>query len=270
MPRLPDPIPAMMKAARTGGRIAHDIRADSVRLAVGTTLKERGDYVTEADRAAEDAIRAILARARPEAGFVLEESGMVAGGNETWIVDPIDGTTNYRKGLSEFAVAIALMRDGVPVASVIHLPDLGGFYWAHETTSGAWVRPDEDGPDRRLEADAPLKADDALVALAIGIGNVGWFASRLQPILEKVAAIRGTGASSVDLVRTAAGLFDAYLKPSLKIWDAIPGAYLAAKAGARVTDLNGKPIDNPDCDCVHCGLIAANPGVYDVLMSLID
>jgi myo-inositol-1(or 4)-monophosphatase len=201
------------------------------------SLKGPGDFVSAADRRADETLIAELRRARPAWSIVTEESGEIAGtdGNHRWIIDPLDGTTNFLHGIPLFAVSIGLERDGKLVAGVVYNPVLNELYVA-ERGAGAFLN------DRRLRVAARRDLSDALVATGMPpVGHPGrdLFAGELASVINRIAGIRRCGSAALDLAWLAAGRYDAYWQRGLSPWDMAAGIIILSEAGAIVTDLTG-------------------------------
>jgi myo-inositol-1(or 4)-monophosphatase len=201
------------------------------------SLKGPGDYVSQADRKAEELVRSELMRARPTYGFVGEEGGETKGtdGAHRWIVDPLDGTTNFLHGIPIFAVSIALERNGEIVAGVIFNPAMDELYTA-ERGGGAFLN------DRRLRVAARRTLTDAVVATGIphlGRGHHGKFLIELRNVMGEVCGVRRTGSAALDLAYTAAGRFDGYWEKNISAWDMAAGILMVREAGGFATDLEG-------------------------------
>jgi myo-inositol-1(or 4)-monophosphatase len=225
----------MVQAALKAGRsLARDF-GEVQNLQV--SLKGPGDYVSQADRKAEEIIKAELSRARPTYDFLGEESGETKGsdGAHRWIVDPLDGTTNFLHGIPTFAVSIGLERNGEMVAGVIFNPAMDELYTA-ERGGGAFLN------DRRLRVAARKKLVDAVVATGIphlGRGHHGKFLIELRNVMGEVAGVRRTGSAALDLAYTAAGRFDGYWEKNISAWDIAAGLLMVREAGGFVSDLEG-------------------------------
>jgi len=199
--------------------------------------KGPADFVSVADRRAEKIVMDELVRARPTYSLLMEEGGEVRGtdGMHRWIVDPIDGTTNFLHAIPIFAVAIALERNGEIVASVIYNPVMDELYTAEKGT-GAWLN------NRRLRVASRKHLSEAV--LATGINSQGRALDALQlrqlsHVTPAVGGIRRTGSISMDLAWLAAGRFDGVWEAGLKPWDVAPGLLLVREAGGFVTDYAG-------------------------------
>lgn len=200
------------------------------------SLKGPGDFVSAADRRAEETLIAQLKAARPSYGFLAEESGTTAGTDNThrWIIDPLDGTMNFLHGIPIFAVSIGLERDGVIVAGVIYNPILDELYVA-ERGSGAFLN------DRRLRVARRKSLADCVIATGMPhLDRPGQdaFLRQLQAVMGRVAGVRRTGSAAMDLAWVASGRFDGYWQHGLKAWDMAGGIIIAREAGAMVTDLD--------------------------------
>lgn len=202
--------------------------------------KGPADFVSKADIKAEQIVFDELRKARPTYSFLMEEGGEVAGtdGQHTWIIDPLDGTTNFLHGIPLFAVAIALQRGDDIVASVIYNPITDELYTA-EKGGGAWL-----ADRKRLRVAARRHMSDAVISTGIktqGTSNDGLQLRQLAHINPAVAGIRRSGSISVDMAWLAAGRFDGLWEAGLKPWDVAPGYLMVKEAGGLVTDYAGQP-----------------------------
>lgn len=227
----------MVQAATKAGRSLVRDFGEVENLQV--SRKGPGDFVTAADRKAEEIVRSELTKARPTFGLVMEESGVVEGtdGQHTWHVDPLDGTTNFLHGIPIFATSIALERNGEIVAAVIYNPAMDELYTA-ERGRGAFMN------DRRLRVAGRVDLPDMVIGTGlpfIGKGDHGRTLRELRYIMPEVAGIRRAGAASLDLAWTASGRLDGYWERSLNSWDIAAGILLVREAGGFVSDLDGKP-----------------------------
>ena len=225
----------MTQAARKAGRsLARDF-GEVEQLQV--SVKGPANFVTAADHRAEDIIFKELSKARPGYGFLMEERGVVEGNDKThrWIVDPLDGTTNFLHGIPLFAVSIGLEREGQLTAGVIYNPASNELFTA-ERGKGAFLN------DRRLRVSARRNLADAVIATGIphrGRPQHATFQKELAGLMSEVAGIRRTGAAAIDLAWTAAGRFDAYWERNIKPWDMAAGILLIREAGGLATDADG-------------------------------
>ena len=228
----------MVQAARKAGRsLAHDF-GEVENLQV--SRKGPADFVSNADHRAEEIVFEELRKARPTYAFLMEEGGEVKGtdGQHRWIIDPLDGTTNFLHGIPMFAVAIALERAGEIVASVIFNPVMDELFTA-EKGNGAWLN-----DRRRLRVAARRNLADSVVCLGIkisGTDNDALTLRQLGQIAPAVAGIRRTGSASTDLAWLSAGRFDAFWEGKLSPWDIAPGWLLLREAGGVMSDFAGTP-----------------------------
>jgi myo-inositol-1(or 4)-monophosphatase len=202
------------------------------------SVKGPGDFVSAADRKAEKTLYEELSKARPGYGFLMEESGVVEGTDPShrWIIDPLDGTTNFLHGLPIFAISVALEREGQLIAGVVYNPATDDMYIA-EKGQGAWHN------NRRLRVSPRRNLSDALIAC--GVPHLGKaeahprFKAELAAVMARASNVRRLGAASIDLALTAAGRFDAYWERNLQPWDIAAGIVLLREAGGFVSDLDG-------------------------------
>lgn len=200
--------------------------------------KGPGDFVSAADRKAEDIIKYELTKARPGFGLVMEESGEIEGtdGQHRWHIDPLDGTTNFLHGVPIFATSIALERQGQIVAGVIYNPVMDELYTA-ERGRGAFLN------DRRLRVAGRTELPDMMFGTGlpfIGKGDHGRALKEIRHVMPEVAGIRRFGAASLDLAWTASGRIDGYWEHNLNSWDIAAGLLMVLEAGGYVSDIDGK------------------------------
>jgi myo-inositol-1(or 4)-monophosphatase len=224
-------VAAARKAARTLKRDFGEVEHLQV------SLKGPANFVTAADRRAEEILRAELSKARPTYGFLGEEGGRHEGSDKSnmWIVDPLDGTTNFLHGIPHFAISIGLEREGAIVAGVIYNPANDELYTA-ERGKGAFLN------DKRLRVAARKQMSEAVIACGIphhGRGDLALGGRELEAVRDKVAGLRRFGAAALDLAFIAAGRFDGYWERNVSPWDMAAGIVLVREAGGFVTDLDG-------------------------------
>ena len=225
----------MIDAARKAARgLARDF-GEVTELQV--SKKGAADFVTAADLKAEQVIFDMLSKARPGYGFLMEERGAVEGSDKThrWIVDPLDGTTNFLHAIPHFAVNIALERAGAVVAAVTYNPITAEMFWA-EKGKGAFVS------DKRLRVAARTRLDESVIGCGIpflGHGQHGKFLKELHQISQRVAGVRRNGSAALDLAWVAAGRLDGFWERDLQPWDIAAGLLLVTEAGGTVTDAEG-------------------------------
>ncbi len=235
------------------------------------SIKGPSDFVSQADLRAEAAIREELARARPGYAFLMEESG--ASGSENWawrwVVDPLDGTTNFLHGMPHWAISIALQKrlpdgGGEVVAGMIYNPAGNEMYWA-EKGAGAYLN------DRRLRVSARREMSDAVFATGIPFAAVPAlrrlpFARTLGALMPQVAGIRRFGAAALDLAWVAAGRFDGYWELGIKPWDCAAGLLMVREAGGFATDRDGREQHAMEAEC---DVVAANAGLHAKLREIV-
>ena len=201
------------------------------------SMKGPADYVSNADRKAEEIVFQELSRVRPDWGFLMEERGTIEGKDpqHRWIVDPLDGTTNFLHGIPMWAVSIALERDGEIVAGVVFNPATDELYSA-EKGGGAFLN------DRRIRVAARSKLNEAVIGTGapfLGKGDHARFLYEIRHIMAETSGIRRMGAASLDLAYVAAGRFDGFWERSLAPWDCAAGSILIREAGGFVSGLDG-------------------------------
>lgn len=229
-------IHVMTRAAERAGRAMVRDFGEVEQLQV--SRKGPADFVSVADKRAEKTIRGDLAKARPGYGFILEEGGTeppAEGETRQWIVDPLDGTTNFLHGIGHFAISIALEQEGQLLAGVIYNPITDETYWA-EKGQGAYLN------DRRLRVSGRRQLDQALVATGVpflGHGDSPRFLRELEGLMPHIAGIRRFGAAALDLAYVAAGRYDGFWERGLSPWDVAAGVLLVQEAGGFVTEIEG-------------------------------
>ncbi len=221
----------MLKAARRAGRSLLKDFGEVEQLQV--SAKGPGDFVTRADRAAEEIVREMLMTARPTYGWLGEESDPVDGQDPTrrWIVDPLDGTTNFLHGMPHWAVSIALEHKGETVAAVIHDPVKDETFYA-EKGQGAWL----DGKGR-LRVSGRTAMIETVYATGLPFGGGTYLPAALKDLarlLPVCAGVRRWGAASLDLAYVAAGRYDGFWERGLKPWDIAAGILIVREAGGFV------------------------------------
>ncbi|HEY1878513.1 MAG TPA: inositol monophosphatase family protein [Caulobacteraceae bacterium] len=253
-------VKVMIDAARKAGRgLARDF-GEVTELQV--SKKGAADYVSAADLKAEQTLYEELSRARPGYGFLAEERGLAPGTDKThtWIVDPLDGTTNFLHAMPHFAVNIALKREGAVVAGVTYNPATSDLYWA-ERGRGAFLN------GRRMRVAARTRMDEAVFATGIpfmGHGQHARFLKELHQIAQRVSGVRRFGSAALDLAWVAAGRFDGYWERDLHAWDLAAGLILVTEAGGQVSDADGG--DDPLATGTIC---AANLDLHPKLLERI-
>lgn len=224
------------------------------------SVKGPADFVSAADRKAEQILKTELLKARPGYGFIGEEGGKVEGSDvtHTWIVDPLDGTTNFLHGIPQFAVSIALERSGVLVAGVVYNPANDELYVAERGT-GAFLN------DRRLRVSARTRPELSVVGCGlphIGRGDHVEFRNELKLVQARFGGIRRFGACSLDLAYVAAGRLDGFWERGLSSWDLAAGIVLIREAGGFVSDCDGH-----DNMLVNGTVCAGNEAIHRSLLA---
>ncbi len=250
----------MIKAARKAGRsLAKDFR-EVENLQVST--KGAGDFVSKADLSAEAIIREELTEARPNYGWCAEESTEVAGIDPTrrWIVDPLDGTTNYLHGMPHWAISIALEHKGEIVSAVIYDPTKDELFWA-EKGSGAWMN------ESRIRVSGRHRMIEAVFATGLpfaGSSDLPTTLKDLARLLPATAGVRRWGSAALDLAYVAAGRFDGYWERRLNVWDIAAGVLIVKEAGGFVEAIN------KDGNVLEDGaVLCANEPIFDTFAKVI-
>jgi myo-inositol-1(or 4)-monophosphatase len=225
----------MVKAARRAGRSLKRDLGEIENLQV--SMKGPANFVSLADKRAEEMLYMDLSKARPGYGFLGEEGGIREGTDKshTWIVDPLDGTTNFLHGIPQFAVSIGLAREGQVIAGLIYNPANDELYMA-EKGSGAFLN------DTRLRVAGRKQLNECVIACGlphIGRGDHELSRMEMTELQPKVAGLRRFGAASLDLAFVAAGRLDGYWERNLQPWDIAAGLILIKEAGGTVGDING-------------------------------
>jgi myo-inositol-1(or 4)-monophosphatase len=250
----------MLAAARKAGRsLARDF-GEVEQLQV--SLKGPANFVSAADHRAEEILFAELSRARPGYGFLMEERGEVKGADAThrWLVDPLDGTTNFLHGIPVFAISVALERDGELVAGLVYNPADHETFTA-EKGKGAFLN------DKRIRVAARAELAAAVIGTGIphsGRPNHELFLKELRAVMAASAGVRRMGAAALDLAWTAAGRFDGFWEHGLRPWDVAAGIVILREAGAYVSDSTGK-----DRMLEDGGIVAGNGTIHAKLLKLL-
>jgi myo-inositol-1(or 4)-monophosphatase len=254
-----------VKAARTAGRII--TRASQDVGSVTVSRKSRNDFVTEVDKAAEDAIVSALLGAYPDHAILAEESGHTPGrlaqeppeADFIWIIDPLDGTTNFIHGLPQYCVSIALMQKGVVTQAVIYDPNRDELFTASRGR-GAYLN------DRRIRVAQRSRLDEALVGTGFPfrrLDSLERYVAMFKAVSEKAAGLRRPGAAALDLAYVASGRYDAFFEIGLMPWDVAAGSLLISEAGGLIGDLAG----NSD-HIFNEQVLAGSPKVFGQMVAL--
>ncbi len=250
----------MMKTARKVGRALLKDFSEVEQLQVSS--KGPGDFVSRADKTAEKTIREALMDARPTYGFLGEEDGGIDGEDPTrrWIVDPLDGTTNFLHGLPHWAVSIALEHKGSIVAGVIYDPVKDEMFYA-EKGLGAFLN------ESRLRVSGRSKMIESIFATGVPFAAKGTLPATLQDLarlMPECAGVRRFGAASLDLAYVAAGRYEGYWERELHVWDIAAGVLIVTEAGGFVA-----PITAGESVLEKGDLIAANSEIFDKFAKIV-
>jgi myo-inositol-1(or 4)-monophosphatase len=230
-----------VRAARAAGRIITraSVDIDTIQIA----RKQRNDFVTQVDRAAEESIIGTLRGAFPDHAILAEESGHTPGkldqaaheAEHIWIIDPLDGTTNFIHGLPHYCVSIALMQRGVVTQAVVYDPNRDELFTASRGR-GAFLN------DRRVRVAKRVQLDESLIGTGFPfrkLDSLDRYLQMFRVVSEKAAGLRRPGAAALDLAYVAAGRYDAFFEIGLMPWDVAAGSLLVTEAGGLVGDLQG-------------------------------
>ncbi len=225
------------------------------------SVKGPSDFVSTADHASERLLKAELDKARPGYSFLMEESGSVRGTDRdhVWIIDPLDGTTNFLHGIPHFAISVALEHKGELLAGMIYNPAVDELYWA-EKGKGAYLN------DRRLRVSGRRDLGEALIGTGIPFRGRGTdedhkhYLKLLGATMARTAGLRRPGAAALDLAYVAAGRFDGFFEIGLNKWDIAAGILMVREAGGFVGDMDG------DADPMKTGnIVTGNAKLFDPL-----
>jgi myo-inositol-1(or 4)-monophosphatase len=235
MPYLSPTLNVMTTAARKAGRKLTRDFGELENLQI--TRKGPADFVTSADQRTERILIEELSRARPGYNFLVEESGVIEGPDKThrFIIDPLDGTTNFMHGIPHFAISIGLEREGQIVNAVVYNPVTDEMFTA-EKSHGAYLN------DKRLRVAARKTLPESLIATGIPfMGREGHesYIRELAAVMGATSGVRRFGSAALDLAYVAAGRFDGFWEWGLKPWDVAAGILLIREAGGIVSDLEG-------------------------------
>ncbi|RKT60798.1 myo-inositol-1(or 4)-monophosphatase [Azonexus fungiphilus] len=253
-----------IKAARRAGQVINRASNDLEGLKVAS--KQPNDFVTEVDKAAEAAIIETLLEAYPNYAILAEESGLTParGGNDgeyQWIIDPLDGTTNFIHGMPQYAVSIALARGKIIEQAVVFDPNRNELFTATKG-GGAFLN------ERRIRVSRRTKLGEALIGTGFPyreFDKIDLYLSIFKELAQKTAGQRRPGAASLDLAYVACGRYDGFWEFGLAPWDMAAGALLISEAGGLVADLRG------EANYLETGnVIAGTPKVFAPLLKLIE
>ena len=245
-------------AAIQAGKVInqHYDRFDAVKV----SRKGHNDFVTEVDRKAEECIIYHIHKAHPSHSILAEESGQQGEHDFCWVIDPLDGTANFMHGFPQFAVSIALRKNGETKLGVVYDPLANELYTA---ISGSGARMN----NRRIRVGKKEKLADSLIGTGFPFRspeNIDLYLKVFTPMLKQASDIRRSGSAALDLAYVAAGRLDGYWESDLNIWDVAAGALLVKEAGGIVTDLDGGNSFNSRGD-----VLAANKPVHQQMHSIL-
>ena len=250
-----------IKAARAAGSIINRASLDLDILKINS--KSPNDFVTEVDQAAEQLIIETLLQAYPEHGILAEESGREHGNKTSefqWIIDPLDGTTNFIHGFPVYAVSIALAHRGVVQQAVVYDPTRNDLFYATKGR-GAYLN------DRRLRVSRRTRMSDALIGTGFPFrrgDNFKRYLKMFEAVMQECAGLRRPGAAALDLCYVAAGYYDAFFETGLHPWDVAAGSLIIAEAGGLVGNFTG------EADFLHQReIVAGNPRIYGQLVQIL-
>ena len=251
-----------VRAARRAGAIINRAARDVDLLSV--TRKRHNDFVTEVDKAAEQAVIEILHRAYPDHAILAEESGATAGqadGSEyTWIIDPLDGTTNFIHGFPQYAVSIGLKHKGVLAQGVVYDPTKNELFTATRGR-GAYLN------ERRIRVSKRVQLSEALIGTGFpfrDFSDLDEYLAMFRALTARVAGIRRAGSAALDIAYVAAGRLDGFWEMGLSPWDMAAGALMVQEAGGLVGDLRG------DAGFLDSGrMICGNPKIFAQLVQIV-
>ncbi len=247
-----------VKAARRAGSIINRAAQDLDAVTVST--KRHNDFVTEVDHAAEQAVIQILLKAFPDHAILAEESGAHGTSDFVWIIDPLDGTTNFIHGFPQYCVSIGLKHKGTLTQAVVYDPGRNELFTASRG-HGAYLN------DRRIRVSKRTHLDDALIGTDFPFGEAKYlseYVTMMRKVMMQTAGVRRAGAAALDLAYVAAGRLDAFWEMGLSPWDMAAGSLLIQEAGGLVSDFDGEGhyLDNGR-------IVAGSPKVFSQLLQVV-
>ncbi len=248
-----------VKAARQAGKVImrHLDRLDTLKVQV----KARNDFVSEVDLVAETEIIDIISAAYPDHAILAEESGTQSGNTYQWIIDPLDGTTNYLHGYPHFSVSVALSREGILEHGVVFDPIRNEMFTASRG-KGAHLN------DRRMRVSNAHRLENCLLGTGFpfrAVTHLDPWLKMFRAMLLRTSGIRRAGSAALDLAHVACGRFDGFWELGLQPWDLAAGCLLIQEAGGLVTDL-----ENEQAYLDSGNVIAANPNIHPLMFDIIS
>jgi len=247
-----------VKAARRAGNLIHRSTDKIDHLTV--TKKSHADFVSEVDRAAENVIIETLLNAYPDHAILAEESGSQGESEYLWIIDPLDGTTNFLHGFPQYAVSIALQHNGIITQAAVYDPTKNDLFTATRGR-GTFLN------DKRLRVTKRVQLADSLIGTGFPytrFEHIDAYMAILKELMQKTSGLRRPGSAALDLAWMAAGRYDGFFETGLKPWDIAAGCLLITEAGGMVSDLCG---NETYLDSGH--ICAGNPEIHPKLLQLI-
>ena len=253
----------MVKAARRASQIINRASQDLEHLRI--TAKQQNDFVTEVDKAAEAAIIEVLREAYPEYAILAEESGLTegtgAGNDYQWIIDPLDGTTNFIHGFPQYAISIGLAYKGQMTQALVY-DTLRNEMFTASKGGGAFLN------ERRIRVSKCLKLDNALIGTGFPFrvfNHIDTYLKLFKELTQKTSGVRRAGSAALDLAYVACGRLDGFWEFGLAPWDMAAGTLLISEAGGLVSDLAGSE------NYMKTGnLVAGTPKVFAQLLQIVD
>ena len=246
-----------VKAARRAGNLIYRSADKIDQLTI--TKKSHADFVSEVDRAAEQTIIQTLLEAYPSHAILAEESGSQGESEFLWIIDPLDGTTNFLHGMPQYSVSIALQHKGILTQAVVYDPVKNELFTATRG-QGAYLN------DRRLRVSKRLHLADSLIGTGFPYTNfqhMDAYVEIFKELMQKTSGLRRPGSAALDLAWLAAGRYDGFFEIGLKAWDMAAGCLLITEAGGMVSDLYGT-----DAYMKSGFICAGNPNIHPLLLQV--
>lgn len=261
MVRMSPDVNVMVAAAEKAARALMRDFGEVEQLQI--SRKGPGDFVSSADKRAEDILHKELSKARPEYGFIMEEGGAIKGEKDApiFVIDPLDGTTNFLHGLPHWCISIAIVENGKTKSGIVYAPITNELFYA-EAGEGAYMG------KKRLRVSGRNKFDSAAIAVGESLPHMPWYEQSLEQankLRKQNVSIRRFGAAALELCYVASGRLEAYWETGIKVWDVAAGILILEEARGKVTSLNA---DNSD-PMTSQSILASNGVLHDDLQALI-
>ncbi|CAB1368511.1 inositol monophosphatase family protein [Denitratisoma oestradiolicum] len=247
-----------VKAARRAGQVINRAGLDLSQIKV--SVKQQNDFVTEVDRTAEAVIIDTIREAYPEHGILAEESGAAGDSEYQWIIDPLDGTTNFIHGFPQYAVSIAMAHRGVLSHGVVFDPSRNELFTASKG-AGAYLN------EKRIRVSRRAKLEESLIGTGFpyrAFEHVDAYLAILKDMMRKSAGVRRPGSAALDLAYVASGRLDGFWEFGLSPWDMAAGTLLITEAGGLAGDLSGE-----SAHMTTGNIIAGSPKIFSQLLQAI-